>query len=65
MATNTGTDEKLLSNFMLISIFIDEWNVFSVTMLSIFLSSYFHFTTIDIKTIYGKLNLFYSISNSL
>ncbi len=53
MATNTGIDEKLLSNFMLISIFIDEWNVFSVTMLSIFLSSYFHFTTIDTGLIIG------------
>ena len=48
-----STNEKMLSNFMLISIFIDEWNIFSVTMLSIFLSSYFHFTTIDTGLIIG------------
>lgn len=49
---NKGTSyEKYLSHFMLVSLFVDEWNIFAVPMMSIFLAVYYNLSNIELGLI--------------
>ncbi len=43
--------ERYVSKFMLVSLFIDEWNIFAVPMLSIFLAVYYNLSHIELGLI--------------